>query len=108
MMREVTLSATAARVLKRMGEGATFRRMRTFPFPHRYRLSKPDGTGEYAGDIAVDAVAELLGHKLLDAHQKDPLGDNVHYSLTTLGAEVAPTGVLRYDDQNREMFTDVQ
>lgn len=104
MRREIHLSSTAIRVLRRMGEGSTFKRIRTFPFPHRYRLSKPDNTGEYAGDIAIDAVAELLEHRLLDAHQQDKMGDTVHYTLTARAATVSATGSLWYDDENQEMF----
>lgn len=103
MKHTIPLSAQAVLVVKRMAEGGSLESRRTFPFPHKYILGKPDGT-KYAGAIAVDTVAALVEHKLIEGTRKDPMGDFVWYTLTPQGAAVAASGVLEYDDQHPEIF----
>lgn len=103
MKHTIPLSSQALRVVKRMAEGGSLESRRTFPFPHKYILGKPDGT-KYAGAIAIDTVATLVEHKLIEGARKDPMGDFVWYTLTQRGAAVAESGVLAYDDQHAELF----
>ena len=104
MKRTITLSPQVHRCLKRLHEGGRLRATRIFPFPHKYILSKPDGSGDYAGGMAVDTISALVQHGLCEATQGDKMGDSITYTLTDAGVKVAETGALTYDDQNAEMF----
>lgn len=96
-MHTVDIPAPVKRVLRRMHEGGAFVAERTFPHPHRLKLSLKGG-GWAAAEVPDAVIGFLMHHALIEAHPRDARADRIDYTLSAFGKRTALSGTLVYED----------
>lgn len=79
------IARTSVAILQRVADGETLMGARTYPHPHRFKISGVFGMG--GADVALSVVDYLVSHHLIDAVPGDATRDTIFYAATDAGRQ---------------------